>query len=262
MKNTAKLNRRDFIKLSSLVSAALPITLSGFSLFANKKPKEYQFSGDHENILVLIQLQGGNDGLNTVFDLNQYDNLHSVRSNIIIPEANLLTVTNETKFHPSLSGLKEIWDQEKLSIIQNVGYPNQSRSHFRSTDIWNSGSSSKEYIYSGWIGRFFYENHAEYPEDYPDLDNPHPFAITLGKIVSETCQGTRTNFSMALSDPNNPGTALVSNTGENPSNCYGATLNFVNNTISQTNAYAEAITMPLMPVIIYQPNMQVATIIN
>ena len=242
MKNTAKLNRRDFIKLSSLVSAALPITLSGFSLFANKKPKEYQFSGDHENTLVLIQLQGGNDGLNTVFDLNQYDNLQSVRSNIIIPEANLLTVTNETKFHPSLSGLKEIWDQEKLSIIQNVGYPNQSRSHFRSTDIWNSGSSSKEYIYSGWIGRFFYENHAEYPEDYPDLDNPHPFAITLGKNVSETCQGTRTNFSMALSDPNNPGTALVSNTGENPSNCYGATLNFVNNTISQTNAYAEAIT--------------------
>ena len=130
MKNTAKLNRRDFIKLSSLVSAALPITLSGFSLFANKKPKEYQFSGDHENTLVLIQLQGGNDGLNTVFDLNQYDNLQSVRSNIIIPESNLLTVTNETKFHPSLSGLKEIWDQEKLSIIQNVGYPNQSRSHF------------------------------------------------------------------------------------------------------------------------------------
>ena len=242
MKKTTKLNRRDFIKLSSIASAALPISLYGFPLFANKKPKEYQFSEGNENILVLIQLRGGNDGLNTIFDLNQYDNLQSVRSNIITPESNLLTVTNETKFHPSLSGLKDIWDQEKLSIIQNVGYPNQNRSHFRSTDIWNSGSSSDQYVSSGWIGRFFNENHAEYPEDYPDSENPHPFAITLGNIVSETCQGTKANFSMALSNPDNPGTALVSNSGEAPSNCYGAALNFVNNTISQTNAYAEVIT--------------------
>ena len=80
---TNKLNRRDFIRLSTFASAALPITLSGIPLFANDKPKEYQFSEDNENILVLIQLQGGNDGLNTVFNLNQYDNLQSVRSNII-----------------------------------------------------------------------------------------------------------------------------------------------------------------------------------
>ena len=242
MKKTKKLNRRDFIKLSTIATASLPITLSGFPIFANEKPKEYQFLEDNENILVLIQLQGGNDGLNTIFNLNQYDNLQSVRSNIIIPEANLLTVDNETRFHPSLTGMKEIWDKEKLAIIQNVGYPNQNRSHFRSTDIWNSASSSDDYISSGWVGRFFDENHSEYPENYPSTENPHPFAITLGKIVSETCQGPNANFSMALSDPDNPGTALVSNTGEIPANCYGDTLNFVNNTIAQTNAYAEVIT--------------------
>ncbi len=86
MGNRKKLNRRDFIKLSSVASASLPIALSGFPIFAKDKPKDYKFLTDNDNILVLIQLQGGNDGLNTVFNLNQYDNLQSVRSNIIIPE--------------------------------------------------------------------------------------------------------------------------------------------------------------------------------
>ncbi|MDP5092431.1 MAG: DUF1501 domain-containing protein [Polaribacter sp.] len=236
-----KLNRRDFIKLSTFASAALPITLSGFPLFANNKPKEYQFSEENENILVLIQLQGGNDGLNTVFNLNQYDNLQNVRSNIIIPETNLVSIHGETSFHASFLGMKNIWNQEKLAVIQNVGYPDQNRSHFRSTDIWNSASAADQYVSSGWLGRFFDENHSEYPENYPNSNNPHPFAITLGKVVSETCQGTNSNFSMAISDPTNPGTALASNTGEIPSNCFGDTLDFVNKTIAQTNAYADVI---------------------
>ena len=70
MRKKQKLNRRDFIKLSSIASASLPIVLSGFPIFANEKPKEYSFTTDNDNILVLIQLQGGKDGLNTVFNLN------------------------------------------------------------------------------------------------------------------------------------------------------------------------------------------------
>lgn len=241
MKKTQKLNRRDFIKLSTIASAALPFAMSGFPIYANEKPKEYSFLEANENILVLIQLQGGNDGLNTVFNLNQYTNLQSVRANIIIPENEFLNVDNATRFHPSMSGMKEIWDQEKLSIIQNVGYPDQNRSHFRSSDIWNSASSANEYVSSGWIGRFFDVNHSEFPTGFPNTENPDPFAITMGKIVSETCQGTSANFSMALTDPENPGTALVSNTGTIPSNCYGDALTFVNETISQTNAYADVI---------------------
>ena len=77
MKKKPKLNRRDFIKLSSLASASLPIVLSGFPIFANTKPKEYNFTVGNDNVLVLIQLQGGNDGLNTIFNANQYDNLQS-----------------------------------------------------------------------------------------------------------------------------------------------------------------------------------------
>lgn len=241
MKKQQKLNRRDFIKLSSIASASLPIALSGFPIFAQEKPKLYEFSTDNDNILVLIQLQGGNDGLNTIFDLNQYDNLQAVRSNIIIPEADLIAVNSTTSFHPSMSGIQEIWNQEKLSIIQNVGYPNQNRSHFRSTDIWNSASDADKYISSGWVGRFFDINHNTFPENYPNENNPDPFAMTIGKVVSETCQGTSVNFSMAIEDPENPGTALVSNTGAVPNNCYGDALSFVNDTINQTNAYADVI---------------------
>jgi len=241
MKKNQKLNRRDFIKLSSIAAASLPIALSGFPIFANDKPKEYNFTVGNENVLVLIQLQGGNDGLNTVYNLHQYDNLQSVRSNIIVPQNELLTIDDVTSFHPSMAGIQQIWEQEKLAIIQNVGYPNQNRSHFRSTDIWNSASSSEAYISTGWVGRFFDQNNSEFPENYPNTESPHPFAITIGKLVSETCQGINANYSMALTDPNNPGTALVSNTGEIPNNCYGDALSFVNETISQTNAYAEVI---------------------
>ena len=238
MKNSKKLNRRDFIRLTSVAAAALPIALSGFPIYANQKPKGLTFEENNDNILVLIQLQGGNDGLNTVFNLSQYNNLQSVRSNIIIPDSDLISLNDETKLHPSMEGMKNIWDHENLGIIQNVAYPNQNRSHFRSTDIWNSASSSEDYISSGWLGRFFSENHSEFPTDYPNTENPHPFAVTLGTIISETCQGSNANFSMALIDPNNPGTAAASNAGAIPNNCYGDMLTFVNNTVSQTNAYA------------------------
>ncbi len=241
MKKTKQLNRRDFIKLSTVASASLPIALSGFPLFANDKPKNYQFSQDNDNVLVLIQLQGGNDGLNTIFGMSQYDNLQSVRSNIIIPDSQLLGIDDNIRFHPNMTGMKNVWNKEKLAIVQNVGYPNQNRSHFRSSDIWNSASDANEYISSGWVGRFFETNHNTFPENYPNTENPDPFAITIGKIVSETCQGNIANFSMALEDPENPGTALASNTGDIPDNCYGNALNFVNNTIAQTNAYAAVI---------------------
>ena len=227
--------------MSAIASASLPVTLSGFPIFAEEKPKQYNFNSDNENILVLIQLQGGNDGLNTIFNLSQYDNLQNVRSNIIIPQNELIPVNADTAFHPNLGGLQSVWQQEKLTIVQNVGYPNQNRSHFRSTDIWNSASDANEFISTGWLGRYFSLQHGEFPSNYPNNENPHPFAITVGKIVTETCQGTTANFSMALTDPDNPGTANVFNSGDLPNNCYGDALAFVNETVKQTNAYAAVI---------------------
>ncbi len=240
--SSKKINRRDFIRLSSLASASLPIALSGYPLFANEKPANLNFDADNDNVLVLVQLQGGNDGLNTLFDLNQYDNLQNVRSNIIIPENQLLSINADTGFHPSMTGMQGVWEKEKLSIIQNVGYPNQNRSHFRSTDIWHTASDADEFIATGWLGRYFSLQNDQFPTGYPNDDHPHPFAITIGKIVSETCQGTNANFSMALTDPENPGTASVFDNTNLPNNCYGDALQFVDDIAKQTNAYASVIT--------------------
>mgnify|MGYP000868698793 CR=1 FL=1 len=136
-----------------------------------------------------------------------------------------------------MQGMKDVWDMGVLGIVQNVGYPNQNRSHFRSTDIWNTGSSAEDFETKGWLGKFYDLD----PNGYPNATNPHPFALTMGKIVSETSQGVNANYSLALLDPFNPGTALVSAGGDIPSNCYGDALSFVNETVSQTNAYASVI---------------------
>lgn len=235
----SKINRRDFIKATSM--ATIPLTLSGFPLFAMSRPSAAFSGGENDKILVLVQLQGGNDGLSTIYHADQYVNLQAVRENIIVPEDSIINFHNEYGFHPAMQGMKDVWDMECLGIVQNVGYPNQNRSHFRSTDIWNSASSAEEFVNTGWIGRFYDLNYSDYPSGYPNTDCPHPFALTMGKIVSETCQGANANYSLSLLDPLNPGTALVSAEGNIPADCFGDALTFVNETVAQTNAFSTVI---------------------
>lgn len=234
------INRRDFLKTSAM--AALPLTLSGFPLFATAKSLASQFySNENDKILVLVQLQGGNDGLSTLFHAPQYANLSAVRNNILVGESSILPLQNDYGFHPSLQGLRDVWSKGALNIVQNVAYPNANRSHFRSTDIWNTGSSAEEFLSTGWLGRYYDIDHDDYPTGYPNADHPHPFALTMGKIVSETCEGMNANYSLSLLDPFNPGTALVGAGGTIPSNCYGDALSFVNETVTQTNAFSQVI---------------------
>lgn len=233
------INRRDFIRTSAF--ATIPLTLGGIPLFATAKPNSSFVSGGNDKILVLVQLQGGNDGLAMIYDAGQYANLNAVRGNIVIPESSIINFHNQYGFHSAMLGMKDVWEMESLGIVQNVGYPNQNRSHFRSTDIWNSASSAEEFDTTGWIGRFYDLNYSDYPNGYPNAENPHPFALTMGKIVSETCQGVNANYSLSLLDPFNPGTALVSAEGDIPANCFGDALSFVNETVTQTNAFASVI---------------------
>ncbi len=238
MKKTG-ISRRDFIKSTAMVS--IPFTLGGFRLFGLSSQNAPLLTDENDKILVLVQLQGGNDGLATIFHAAQYANLNAVRNNIIIPENSILNFHNGYGFHNAMQGMKDVWDMEALGIVQNVGYPNQNRSHFRSTDIWNTASSAEDFETKGWIGRFYDLDYSDYPNGYPNAANPHPFALTMGKIVSETCQGVNANYSLSLLDPFNPGTALVSAGGDIPNNCYGDALSFVNDTVSQTNAFASVI---------------------
>jgi len=103
--------------------------------------------------LVIIQLSGGNDGLNTVIPYRN-DLYYSNRPGISIPKNKLIDINGELGLNENLSHLKALYDKGYLSIINNIGYPNPNRSHFRSTDIWHTASNASEYLDSGWMGRF------------------------------------------------------------------------------------------------------------
>ena len=141
------MKRRDFIRNSSLASslAFVPSFIQAFDqapLMLNQNKK-----------LVIIQLSGGNDGLNTLVPYNNDIYLKN-RTSIAQKKQELLLVDDDFGFHESLRDFKELYDQGYVSVMHNVGYPNPSRSHFRATDIWQAASGASEYLQTGWVGRY------------------------------------------------------------------------------------------------------------
>jgi uncharacterized protein (DUF1501 family) len=104
-------------------------------------------------VMVILQMSGGNDGLNTVIPVRN-DIYYKVRPKLGIAKENALLLNDEVGLHPSLTAFKDLYDDGSLGIMNSVGYPNPDRSHFRSMDIWHSASNSNEYIYTGWVGRY------------------------------------------------------------------------------------------------------------
>lgn len=196
---------------------------------------------ESDKILVLIQLFGGNDGLNSFIPLDQYDQLQKHRSNILIKENKILKISDDNGFHPKLSEFQKLYNNGKLCCIQNVGYPNQNRSHFRSMDIWNSGSPADIMWSSGWLGRFLDKKHDKYPSNYPTADYPDPLAITIGNIVADTCQGKLNNFSFAINKFEETELLFEHDTSANLNKQYINELLFLNSTIKLTNKYTEKV---------------------
>jgi uncharacterized protein (DUF1501 family) len=193
-----------------------------------------------DKVLVLIRMNGGNDGLNMVFPRDQYAELVIQRANILVPESSILTLTTEVGLHPKMTGLQTLFNEGKLSVLQNVGYPEPNRSHFRSTDIWTTGALDINQT-SGWLGRYFDASYPNFPEAYPNVDYPDPFAISMGSEVSATCQGLVGNFSHAVNDPFSssvlPLTPVV-----NDGTYYGSHIEYISTLINQTNEYGQQIT--------------------
>ena len=142
-------SRRTFIKQSALATAGtmlLPNFLKAFELH----PNVIRESG---KILVVIQLSGGNDGLNTIIPYTN-DLYYQHRPQLALSKEKVLRASDSLGFHPALTKLNSLYDQGYLSVINNVGYPNPDRSHFRSMDIWHTASDSTEYLNTGWVGRY------------------------------------------------------------------------------------------------------------
>ncbi len=197
------MKRRDFIKNVAPL-AVVPFFSNKLSAAAyDQLPLITQAAVNmavtNDKVLVLVQLNGGNDGLNTVIPLDQYTNLSIVRNNILIPQNAVLQLGNtQTGLHPALSGLKNLYDANKLTVIQSVGYANPNFSHFRATDIWNTGSNANQVLDSGWLGRFLEYEYPGAPAGYPNASMGDPLAIQIGTSVPLSTQGQAFNLAQSI----------------------------------------------------------------
>lgn len=233
------MKRREFIKNMSATAIGTQVLFNGFAIQALGNPSFEVASNYGNRVLILIRLNGGNDGLNTVIPTDQYTNLAIQRSNVLIPQTSVLPITNDLGFHPVMTGMQNMFNDGKLGVIQNVGYPNQNRSHFRSMDIWSSGLINSSAT-TGWLGRSFDNDFPNFPDDYPSMDEPDPFAISMGYDVSSTCQGQMANFSHAVNDPFDNFNLATSGIA-NENTYHGHQLEYLATIIDQTNKYGTRI---------------------
>ena len=140
------MKRREFIQASAFATTALMIPnflrAAGTGMGAGNGRK-----------LVIIQMSGGNDGLNTIVPYRN-DIYYKSRPVIGLKQDKIFTLNDDLGMNNAMLGMKELYDVGLLTIINNVGYPNPDRSHFRSMDIWQTASASNEYITTGWVGRY------------------------------------------------------------------------------------------------------------
>ncbi|WEK37295.1 MAG: DUF1501 domain-containing protein [Candidatus Pseudobacter hemicellulosilyticus] len=179
------LKRKAFIQLGSLATASLllPRFLKAFEQPTLVPPGN--------KILVVLQLSGGNDGLNTVIPVRN-DIYYKVRPRLGIPMEKALLLDDEAGLHPALTSFKELYDEGALGILNNVGYPNPDRSHFRSMDIWHSASHSDQFINTGWLGRYLDAQCA-------GCDKPTQ-ALEFDDVLSMALKGEKVK-GLAMKDP-------------------------------------------------------------
>ena len=162
------MDRRKFIKNSALASSLffVPNFVKAFETVASERLGYKR--------LVIIQLAGGNDGLNTIIPHNN-DLYYKARPKLAISK-DIIKLSDDLGFHPSLIPLRSLFDNGELSIINNVGYPNPVRSHFRSMDIWQTASGSDEYLQNGWLGRYL-DQHGKKPYNAIEMDEQLSLAM-------------------------------------------------------------------------------------
>ncbi len=191
------MKRRRFIRNIS-AAAGVPFALNGVPLkvMGQTHFNRLAANSDNENVLVILQLHGGNDGLNTIIPIEQYDLYYSRRANIAIPYKtgsrslieldSTLASADQVGLHPDMADIKEMYDYGDMAVVQGVSYPRNNGSHFRGRDIWAMGGGADDYYSSGWVGRYLAKEFEPqiYPDDFPTDEMPDPLALEMGNDVS------------------------------------------------------------------------------
>ncbi len=160
-------------------------------------------AASNDRVLVLIQLQGGNDGLNMVIPLDQMSTYTSLRTNIALAEAKVLRLAKApaTGLHPAMTGFQQLYADGRAAIVHSVSYPTPSFSHFRASDIWFTGEDSDKSLTTGWAGRYLNDKYPGYPEKYPSATMPDPLAIQISAISSTALLGPKESMAITFQNP-------------------------------------------------------------
>ena len=185
------MQRRNFLKKLAI---SIPFTISGIplKLMADNPLSRLAAQSSNDRVLIILQLHGGNDGLNSLIPVEAYDLYYSKRANIAIPEKKYipldatLPAAAQVGLHPAMQPMKALYDQGRVAFVQGVSYKNNNGSHFRGRDIWFMGGGADDYFGSGWVGRYLQQEFAPetYPDDFPNPDMLDPLAIEMGSDVS------------------------------------------------------------------------------
>ncbi|RPI67148.1 MAG: DUF1501 domain-containing protein, partial [Ignavibacteriae bacterium] len=242
------MKRRTFLATTAAAAAGTQL-IGGVPLRAFT-PVELMntLEGDDDRILIVIQMFGGNDGLNTIIPADDPE-YYNIRPSISVPKDKAVNVLQRVYMHPALDpagnyNLRRMFEDGRLAIVQGIGYENPNLSHFRSTDIWLSGFNSSDpnkRLIDGWLGRFWSDKIQGFPETLPE----HPTAVQIGGTLSMLLQSPKGDIGIALTDPQKffeLGQGLSPDMSPMPEDTrYGKEFNFVRLVAEQSDRYSSVV---------------------
>jgi len=242
------MKRRTFLKTAAAGAAASPIVLGGLPLHARSSLSMLaQMPADNDRILIIAQLFGGNDGLNTIIPADD-DEYYRLRPGIAVPKKEAWNNVGDIYLHPALAlgsrgGVARMLEMGTLALVQGVGYDNPNLSHFRSTDIWLSGINSSDpsvRLNTGWIGRYLEKRYPDVPASLPD----HPLSVQFGGSFSLTLLGDKGRMGIEVTDPSGQrgvGSQVDTLDPDAAGTAYEQEYGFIADIASRSNKYAQAV---------------------
>lgn len=199
-------------------------------------------AADSDRVLVFLRLKGGNDGLNTIVPIYDYATYASHRTSIRINESDTFALSPEFAMPDFMGSLESFWNDGKMKVVHGVGYEDQSLSHFRSADIWATGTDEDETLTSGFLGRHYEEEYSDYLNNPPD----EPLAIQIGSVGNPMFKGSdNTNYAFSVTDPNQlyqlAQNGWLHDVVNLPECLYGEQLGFLRSITNSTYIYAGVI---------------------
>lgn len=234
-------NRRSFIQALGLAGAG-SMMLGNATITASKpSPLSVALSqSENDNILVIIRLKGGNDGLNMVVPVYDYGTYASMRPTIRHQQNELFNLDPDFALPNYMSSLQSVWGDGNMKVVHGVGYQDQNLSHFRSSDIWASAADTYEEP-TGWWGRYFEDLYPDFIVNPPDI----PPAIQIGSIGNLIFDGSDTNYAFSVANPDQllavAQNGTLHDVNDVPDCVYGDKLLFMRTTTNTTFTYAQVI---------------------